>query len=100
MYSLIINGTSLINQPWNTTFSPYINLFGQGWLLIPVTFIILAIFVKTRDAIVVGVLMMLSGALLSAGGLFSSFAPALPLYVVFSAVGIAVILYGVFYGGD
>lgn len=94
-----INGSELINQPWNTTFSPYISLLGQGWLLIPVSFIGAAIFMRTRDPVILSMYMILTGGLLSAGGLFSGFAPALPAYVVFTALGIAVLVWGVFWPG-
>jgi hypothetical protein len=96
---LMINGSDLINQPWNTTFSPYIALFGQGWLLIPVSFIAAALFMKTRDPAVLSMFMIVTGALLTAGGLFGSFAPATFAYLMFTVIGIAVLFYNVFYGG-
>jgi hypothetical protein len=96
---LTINGSDLINQPWNTTFSPYIHLFGQGWLLIPVSFVAAALFMKTRDPALLSMYMIVTGALLTAGGLFSSFAPATFAYLMFTVIGIAVLFYNVFYGG-
>jgi hypothetical protein len=97
----MINGSDLINQPWNTTFSPYIHLFGQGWLLIPITFIAAALFIKTRDPILVSVFMIITGILGSGATLtiFDSFQPAVIPYILFTAIGIAVLLHGVFYGG-
>jgi len=97
----MINGSDLINQPWNTTFSPYIHLFGQGWLLIPVSFIGAALFMKTRDPIMLSVYMIVTGVFLSSASLtiFDTFPAAIFPYLIFTVIGIAVLLHGVFYGG-
>jgi len=96
----MINGSDLITQPWNTTFSPYIAMFGQGWLIIPVSFIAAALFMKTRDSALLSMFMILSGALLaSTGVLFSGFTPAIFVYVIFTVLGISVMIYNVFFGG-
>lgn len=95
----MINGSDLVNQPWNTTFSPYISLFGQGWMLIPLSFIAAALFLKTRDPILVSGYMILVGALFTAGGVFTGFTGMVLAYAMFTAIGIAVLMYGVFYGG-
>jgi hypothetical protein len=96
---LIINGSDLVTKPWNTTFSPYIALFGQGWLIIPVSFISAALFMKTRDPVVLSMFMILSGALLSISTLFAGFPEASLIYGLFAALGIGVMFYNVFYGG-
>jgi hypothetical protein len=96
---LIINGSGLVNEPWNTTFSPYIALFGQGWMIIPVSFISAALFMKTRDSAVLAMFMIISGALLTVGGLFSGFASGTFAYTMFTVLGVAVLFYNVFYGG-
>lgn len=95
----VINGSDLVNQPWNTTFSPYIHLFGQGWLLIPVSFIAAALFIKTRDPILLSMFMIITGILLSAGSgiLFSGFPEVVIPYVIFTAIGVAVLIHGVFF---
>lgn len=97
----VINGSDMVYQPWNTTFSPFIALFGQGWLLIPVSFIAAALFMKTRDTILLSVFMIITGVLLSGATytLFSSFPGAILPYLLFTVIGVAVLLHGVFYGG-
>ena len=97
----VINGSDLYNQPWNTTFSPYIHLFGQGWILIPVSFIAAALFIKTRDSILLSVYMIITGVLLSgvSVSLFDTFPQAILPYLLFTVIGVAVLLHGVFYGG-
>ena len=98
---MVINGSDLINQPWNTTFSPYIALFGQGWILIPVSFIAAALFIKTRDPILLSVYMIITGILMAGASvsLFDTFPLAIIPYLLFTVIGIAVLFHGVFYGG-
>jgi len=97
----MINGSDIINQPWNTTFSPYIELFGQGWLFIPICFIAAALFMKTRDPVILSVYMILSGVFMTMAtfSLFDAFPAAIIVYILFTVIGIAVLLHGVFYGG-
>jgi hypothetical protein len=54
---------------------------------------------KTRDPALLSMYMIVTGALLTAGGLFSGFAPATFAYLMFTVIGIAVLFYNVFYGG-
>ena len=98
---LAINGSDLVYQPWNTTFSPYIALFGQGWILIPVSFIGGGLFMKTRDPLILSAYMIVSGVCLSGVtySMFDAFPAAVIPYVLFVVIGIAVLLYGVFYNG-
>ena len=95
----VINGSDLVNQSWNTTFSPYIHLFGQGWFIIPLSFISAALFMKTRDAVVLSMFMIMSGGLLGVGTLFAGFPEASLIYGLFASMGIAVLFYNLFYGG-
>ena len=95
----MINGSDLINQPWNTTWSPFTQLLGSGFFLIPVAFIGAALFMKTRDPVLLSVYMIVSGALLTAGNLFMGTVSAVPIFVIFSALGIAVLLFNMFFGG-
>ena len=94
----MLNGSDLINQPWNTTFFPFIRLMGQEWLLVPLLFIAAALFVKTRDTAVVGIFMLGTGAILSAAS-FSMGTGGLMLFFLFASIGIGVLFYNLFYGG-
>ena len=96
----IINGSDLITSPWNTTFSPYIHLFGQGWLLIPASFTAAALFMKTRDTALLSMFLIITGVFLTATGYyFTGWADAPFIYLIFTVIGIAVLFYNVFYGG-
>ena len=94
-----MNGSDLINQPWNTTFSPYINLFGQGWIIIPFAFIGAALFVKTRDTALTAVYMLVIGGFMTAGTAWAGWMSAASLFIIMAAMGFAALMYNVFYGG-
>ena len=93
-----LNGTKLINDTWNTTWSPYTDLFGGGFFLIPVSFIGAALFMKTRDPAIIGMYMVGTGILLSAGGLWTGFGEGITVYIIFTALGIGALIYSVILG--
>ena len=93
-----LNGTNFINNSWNVTWSPYTDLFGGGFFLIPVSFIGAALFMKTRDPAVLGLYMIGTGILLSAGGLFTGFGEGITVYIIFTALGIGALIYSVILG--
>jgi hypothetical protein len=95
----MFNGSSMLNDPWNTTFSPYIHLLGQGWLIVPLAFIGAALFVKTRDTAMIAVYLIVVGGFMSIGSAWGGFAGASVLFMIMAAVGIAALMYNLFYGG-
>lgn len=84
-----INGTTLINDPWNTILSPFIDLFGTMFYLIPVGAIGMGLFVKTRNPVIVSMYLLTSGALLSSGSIFVGALGMVPVYIMVSAAGFA-----------
>jgi len=93
-----LNGTTLINDTWNTVWSPFVDLFGGGFFLIPVSFIGAALFMKTKDPAIIGMYMIGTGALLSAGGLFTGFGEGITVYIIFTALGVGALIYSVIMG--
>ena len=92
---MAFNGSDLINQPFNTTFSPYTDLFdymisgaGAMFFLVPLIFISIALFVKTKDITVVGMFMLASGGLASGTTLFVGAVDASLIFTIFAAIGI------------
>lgn len=96
---LAINGSDLLNQPYNTTFYTYIRVLGQGWIIVPFAFIGAALFVKTRDTALVSIYLIAIGAFIGAGSAWAGFTGAALLFFLFAAIGIAALMYNVFYGG-
>lgn len=96
---MAFNGSDLINQPFNTTFSAYTNLFGMAFFIIPIAFIGAALFLKTRDIVVVSAYFIVSSAFLMVGSAYFSDTQASLLFGLITAIGIGTLLYNVFYGG-
>jgi len=94
-----INGSDLINQPYNTTFMTFIRALTQGWIILPFAFIGGALFVKTRDTALVSVYLIVAGAFIGAGSMWYGYTGAAGLFFILAAVGIAALMYNVFYGG-
>jgi len=95
---MAFNGSDIVYQPWNTTFSPYIHLLGQGWIVIPFAFIGLALFVKTRDIGLVGIYLIVFGGFMSVSTL-AILPGASVFFIIMAGVGIGILMYNVFYGG-
>ena len=95
----VINGSDLINAPYNTTFMPYIRILGQGWIIIPFAFIGAALFVKTRDTALVAVYLIMIGAFVGAGSAWYGYTGAALLFFLMASIGVAALMYNVFYGG-
>lgn len=96
---LAINGSDLINQPYNTTFYSFIRVLGQGWIILPFAFIGAALFVKTRDTALVSIYLIMIGAFIGTGSAWAGFTGAALLFFIMAALGIAALMYNVFYGG-
>lgn len=96
---MVFNGSELINQPWNTTFSPFFHLFSMVFFIIPITFIGASLFVKTRDTPLTSLWFVIGGSFLMGASAFNNAPGAVIVYLVVTMLGIAVLLYSVFYGG-
>ena len=92
-----LNGSELVNKPWDTIFSPFTNLLGTGFYLIPLTFICIALYMKTRDFVVVSMFMIASGSLLGSGGIFAGYGSMAFAYLMFAALGVIGLIVGVFF---
>jgi len=94
---MALNGTDLINHPWNTTFKAYTDLLGSAFWLIPVSFIAVALFIKTRNPVLVSAYMLGSGLLLSSGNIFLGHPEMAFVYMVFTALGLVGLIVSIFF---
>jgi len=92
-----INGSELIDSPMDTIFSPFVDLLGTSFWLIPLTFITIALYVKTRDTVIVSMFMIASGVLLSSGSIFAGYPEMALAYLLFSGLGIVGLIAGIFF---
>ena len=84
----MVNGTDLLNNPLGELTSPFTDLLGTGFWLIPLSFICIALYIKTRNVTVVSLFMLSSGLLLSSSSIWVGYTEASFLYIVFTALGL------------
>ena len=100
---MALNGTDFINDPFNTSFSPFTDFFenmgmnGMLFFLFPLMILVLAIYVKTEDPVVASMSMIVSGLLLGSGGMFIGSGDVALVFYIFAALGIAAVLLSVFF---
>lgn len=92
-----VNGSTLINNPWTTIFSPFTDLLGTGFYILPITFIALALYVKTRNPVLVSSFVIASGLLLSGGSIFADYPEIVPVYAILVALGFVGLIMGLFF---
>ena len=89
----MVNGSELIDDPFNTVFSPFTDLLGPGFFLIVLILISVALYVKTRELATVSAFMLGSGVLLGGGSIFMGYgelAFVMALFSLFGVVGLVV----------
>jgi len=89
------NGTNLTNDPFNEFMSVFTDLIGYSFFLIPISFIAIALYIKTRTVAVSGVWLMAS-TLMVGTAIFAE-QPVMGfiyyLFTVISLVGVIVSIY-------
>ena len=94
---MVWNASDIISNPWNTTWSPYTGLLGNAFWLIPVSFIAVALYIKTRNPVTVSAYMLGSGVLLASGNIFLGTPEMATVYWVFAVLGLVGMILGIFY---
>ena len=92
-----LNGSELIDQPWDTIFSPFTDLLGSGFYLIPIAIIGAALYVKTREPIVISSYMLGVGSILTGVGLFAGFPDMVDVFGVMTVLGIVGLIASIFF---
>ena len=85
---MAINGSELINSPWDTIFSPFNDILGGSFWLVPIGFIAVALYVKTRTVAASSVWLMGSCLILGSGTIFSSYPEMSFVYYLFAVLGL------------
>ena len=103
---MALNGSDFINNPWNTTWSPWTDLFerfvgnGQIFWLFPLIILTFGIYIKTESTIMVSMFMLGSGALLGFGTMAMG-VPDMPIiFGLFAAIGLVPLFSRIIFGGN
>lgn len=91
------NGSEIIDDPVDTIFSPFTDLLGNVFWLFPITFLAIALYVKTRNMISVFAFLIGSCSLLSAGNMFISNPEMAFIYFIFSMLAVAGLILSVLF---
>lgn len=91
-----INGSDLINNPWETIMSPFTDLLGTGVYLIPITMIVVAVYVKTRNLVASSVIMIAAGVLFSSSSIWVGYYEISIVYIIFTALGVTGTIVGIY----
>ena len=95
---MVFNGSDLINQPWNTTWSPYTDFFektmgnGNIFYLVPVLVLTASIYVKTHNPVMASLFMVASGILMAGGSVFLNAPEMSIIFTIFTAIGFAALI--------
>ena len=94
---LVINGSDFINNPWNITVKAFTDLFGSGFYLIPISFIAVALYLKTRNPVTVSAFLLGSGILLSSGSIFMDYPEMGFVYTIFTILGLVGLILSIYF---
>jgi len=94
---MVWNASDIVTNPWNTTFSPYTDLIGNAFWLFPVSFIGIALYIKTRNPVLVSGYMLASGVFLASGNIFLGTPEMVLVYVLFAVIGLIGVILNIFF---
>ena len=97
MVNSSINGTELIEKPIETMMSPFTDLIGSSFWLIPISIIAAALYIRTRSITMVGAWLLGAGMLLETGNIFAGFPAVLDFYLLLIVIGVVSIILGIIY---
>lgn len=95
---MALNGTEWRNAPWNTTFSPFTdvfeNIFGNGnvFYLIPLIVLAFGIYIKTENPTFAAMFIMVSGGIFAMSTFFAGLPEMGMMFTIFTAIGITILV--------
>jgi len=101
--NMALNGTEFINNPWNTTFSPWTDLFnnmvgnGNVFYLFPLIILTIGVYIKTQSATMTSLFMIATGALCGTGSFFTGASTIALMFVIFTAIGFVGLFIGIIF---
>ena len=90
---MAVNGSEFVDQPFNTSYGPWTDLFGSilgngnVFFLVPVIVLTYGVYLKTESPIMASLFMITSGSLLGSGSIFVGAHDLAIAFTVFTAFG-------------
>ena len=94
---MAVNASEIIDTPWETIFGTFTDLLGSGFYLIPVSFLAIALYMKTKDVMVVGVWLIASGITLAGGNIFAGYIEMSTMYTIVVAIGVTGVVMEIYF---
>jgi len=85
---MVFNASEISSEPFDTIFSPFTDLLGAGFFIIPIAIIAGALYVKTKSPIVVSAFLLASGSLFTGAGLFASYPEMVAVFMIVTLMGV------------
>ena len=95
---MVLNGTEWRNAPWNTTFSPYTDMFngifgnGNIFYIIPIIVLAFGIYMKTENPVMASMFLMGASGIFAMGTMLSGLTELSMMFTVFTAIGITIVV--------
>jgi len=82
------NSSGISTNPFDTIISPFTDLLGIGFFIIPLAIIATALYVKTKSPIAVSAFLMASGTLFTSAGMFASYPEMVAVFMIVTLMGV------------
>jgi len=90
-----LNGTELIEDPINTIVSPFTDLLGSAFWLIPISVIAAALYMRTKSIVSVGAWLLGSGMFMVSANIFAGYPMIIDFYLFLVVIGVVSIILGI-----
>jgi len=85
---MALNGSSLLDDPINTLMGTFTDILTSAFWLIPIGFIAVAIYIKTREVTAVSIWLLASCLLVGSANLFGEYPQMAFVYYIFAVIGL------------
>lgn len=93
-----LNGSEWVENPWNTTFSPYTDMFsqifgsGNVFYIIPIIVLAFGIYIKTENPVFASVFIMGASGIFAMGTFLAGLPELSMMFTIFTAIGITIVV--------
>lgn len=95
---MALNGTVWKEAPWNTTWSPYTDVFetifgnGNVFYLLPIIVLAFALYMKTNNPVMAAMFIMAASGILAMSTMLAGLPELAMMFTIFTAIGITIVV--------
>ncbi len=100
---MVVGIQNFSDNPWNETFRPFTELFewimgiGVIFYLVPISFIAVALFIKTKNLAIVSLYMITVGSIFSGAGILAASPEMSYIFLIFTILGLIGLFVNIFF---